>query len=111
MTYVSGIIKLVSVLKHSLQITPDASSPSGYAVRSALLDIADIFELNRKECARLLLEYPKWAIPGTFKPKPGALMDPSPLPGKGWQLESTIIEVDRWFLVDVFALTPLRRSF
>ncbi|KAG1828882.1 armadillo-type protein [Suillus variegatus] len=27
---------------------------------------------HRKECARLLLEYPKWCVPGTFKPKPGA---------------------------------------
>jgi nuclear cap-binding protein subunit 1 len=89
-------------LKQSLQITPDANSPSGYAVRSALLDIVDIFELNRKECARLLLEYPKWAIPGTFKSKPGAPMDSNPLPGKGWQLESTIIEVDSWFLVDAY---------
>ncbi|KAJ7667559.1 armadillo-type protein [Mycena polygramma] len=65
------------------QITPDDKTPAGYAVHTGLLDILDIFEVNRKECARLLLEYPKWTIPGTFKPKPG---------GEDWQLESTVIE-------------------
>jgi nuclear cap-binding protein subunit 1 len=62
-------------------------------VRTALLDILDIFEVNRKECARLLLEYPKWNLPGTFKPKPGVAALGDPVPGKDWQLESTIIEV------------------
>lgn len=62
-------------------------------VRSALVDIIDIFEVNRKECARLLLEYPKWNLPGTFKPKPGAPVETEPVPGKDWQLESTIVEV------------------
>ncbi|KAF8883427.1 MIF4G like-domain-containing protein [Infundibulicybe gibba] len=65
---------------------------TGYAVRTALLDILDIFEVNRKECARLLLEYPKWNLPGTFKPKPGAPAASDPPPGTNWQLESTIIE-------------------
>lgn len=62
-------------------------------MRSALLDILDIFEVNRKECARLLLEYPKWSLPGTFKPKPGAPSEMEPVAGKDWQLESTVIEV------------------
>lgn len=76
-----------------LQISPDPNTPSGYAVRTALLDILDIFEVNRKDCARLLLEYPKWNLPGTFKPKPGAPVENDPVPGKDWQLESTVIEV------------------
>ena len=80
------------MLKSWHQVTPAASAPSGYAVRSALLDIMDVFEINRKECARLLLEYPKWSVPGTFRPKPGA-PESEPVPGKNWQLESTIIEV------------------
>jgi nuclear cap-binding protein subunit 1 len=60
--------------------------------------------VNRKECARLLLEYPKWTIPGTFKPKPGGSVIPDPVPGKDWQLESTVIEVSslipyfRWII-------------
>ena len=56
--------------------------------------MVDIFEVNRKECARLLLEYPKWCVPGTFKPKSGAPLpieeDPN---AKNWQLESAVIEV------------------
>ncbi|KAF8803946.1 hypothetical protein BYT27DRAFT_6725890 [Phlegmacium glaucopus] len=76
----------------SNDISPDTNSPPGYIVRTALLDILDIFEVNRKECARLLLEYPKWNLPGTFKPKPGATAVVDPVPGKDWQLESTIIE-------------------
>ncbi|KAJ7367816.1 MIF4G like-domain-containing protein [Mycena albidolilacea] len=73
-------------------ITPDPKTPAGYAVRAGLLDILDIFEVNRKECARLLIEYSKWTIPGTFKPKPGGSVVPEPVPGKDWQLESTIVE-------------------
>lgn len=61
-------------------------------MRSALLDLVDIFEVNRKDCARLLLEFPKWALPGSFKPRPGAPAEES-VAGKDWQLESTIIEV------------------
>ncbi|KAI0922046.1 hypothetical protein AcW2_006852 [Taiwanofungus camphoratus] len=72
-------------------VTPDPTTPVGYAVRSGLLDLIDIFEVNRKECARLLLEFPKWTMPGTFKPRPGAPPQ-EPVPGKDWQLESTIIE-------------------
>ncbi|KZT27073.1 hypothetical protein NEOLEDRAFT_1131600 [Neolentinus lepideus HHB14362 ss-1] len=77
------------------EVTPDPVSAAGYAVRSALLDIVEIFEVNRKECARLLLEYPKWTLPGTFKPRPGAPVDlqPEPVPGKNWQLESTLMEI------------------
>jgi nuclear cap-binding protein subunit 1 len=58
-----------------------------------LLDTIEVFEVNRKECARLLLEYPKWTVPGTFKPKPGAPVTTEPVPTKDWQLESTVIEV------------------
>ncbi|ESK93122.1 cap binding protein 80-pb [Moniliophthora roreri MCA 2997] len=75
-------------------ITPDPNTPAGYAVRTGLLAIIDIFEVNRKECARLLLEYPKWTLPGTFKPKPGAPPpEHEPIVSKDWQLESTLLEI------------------
>jgi hypothetical protein len=83
-------------LTHLVQITADPKTPPGYAVRADLLDIIEIFEVNRKECARLLVEYPKWAVIGTFKPRPGDLTEASdrkPLLGRDWQLESTLIEV------------------
>ncbi|KAG6877453.1 hypothetical protein C0993_007137 [Termitomyces sp. T159_Od127] len=75
------------------EVSPNPNTPAGYAVRTALLDIISIFDVNRKECARLLLEYPKWNLPGAFKPKPGAPADVEPVPGKYWQLESTILEI------------------
>lgn len=83
-------------LTHLVQITADPKTPPGYAVRADLLDIIEIFEVNRKECARLLVEYPKWTVIGTFKPRPGDLIeapDRKPLLGRDWQLESTLIEV------------------
>ena len=92
------------------QITPDPTTPKGYAIRSALLAITDIFEVNRKECARLLLEYPKWSLPGMFKPKPGAPPPPdgengTENEGKEWQLESTILEVCLPFCLSTLFLT------
>ncbi|EKM59547.1 uncharacterized protein PHACADRAFT_250116 [Phanerochaete carnosa HHB-10118-sp] len=72
-------------------ISPDPTTPVGYAIRAGLLDLVDIFEINRKECARLLLEFPKWVPHGTFKPRPGAPPQ-DPVVGKDWQLESTVIE-------------------
>ncbi|KAJ7229148.1 MIF4G like-domain-containing protein [Mycena pura] len=81
------------------EITPDPKTPAGYAVRTGISDIVDIFEVNRKECARLLLEFPRWVPVGTFKARPSAAAEsdlappaPDPVPGKDWQLESTIIE-------------------
>ena len=67
----------------------------GYAVNSIIADVIDIFEVNRKECARLLLELPKWMLGGTFKPRPGAPWDDSETPGPAWQLESCVMEVCR----------------
>ncbi|KAI0637657.1 cap binding protein 80-PB [Trametes polyzona] len=72
-------------------LTPDPTTPAGFAIRSALIDTLDIFEVNRKDCARLLLEFPKWTLPGTFKPRAGAPPQ-SPVEGKDWQLESTVLE-------------------
>ncbi|RPD62077.1 hypothetical protein L227DRAFT_609933 [Lentinus tigrinus ALCF2SS1-6] len=71
--------------------TPDPTTPAGFILRSNILDIIDIFEVNRKECARLLLEYPKWTLPGTFKARPGAPPSP-PAEGKNWDLDNTLIE-------------------
>lgn len=69
------------------------TTAAGYMLRTDIMALVDIYEVNRKECARLLLQYPKWALPGSFKPKPGAPTEVVPVPGKDWQLESTVIEV------------------
>lgn len=78
-------------------------------MRSDIIDIVEIFEVNRKECARILVEYPKWTVNGTFKPRPGDPTDSPdriPLPGRDWQLESTLIEV---LVVLLFLLHVLTR--
>lgn len=70
-------------------------TPAGYALKSTLLDIIDIYDVNRKECARILLEFPKWTPPGTFRPKPNppsGIQLPDPVPGKDWQLENTVLD-------------------
>ncbi|KAN0097847.1 MIF4G like domain containing protein [Tylopilus felleus] len=74
-------------------VTPESMSVSGFLIRSNIRDTVDIFEVNRKECARLLLEYPKWCVPGTFKPRSGAPPPTEEDPNaKNWQLESVVIE-------------------
>jgi nuclear cap-binding protein subunit 1 len=70
-------------------------TPAGYALKSTLLDIIDIYEVNRKECARILLEFSKWTPPGTFRSKPNpppGIQIPDPVPGKDWQLENTVVD-------------------
>ncbi|KAF9645332.1 hypothetical protein BDM02DRAFT_3101505, partial [Thelephora ganbajun] len=76
-------------------VVPDPMTPAGYALKSTLLDIIDIYDVNRKECARILLEFPKWTPPGTFRSKPNpppGIQIPDPVPGKDWQLENTVVD-------------------
>ncbi|KAJ8515083.1 hypothetical protein ONZ45_g7452 [Pleurotus djamor] len=75
------------------EISPNPSTPLGYRIRSLIVDTIDIFEVNRKECARLLLELPRWTNESTFKPRPGAPVSAEPPAGPNWQLESTVIEI------------------
>jgi nuclear cap-binding protein subunit 1 len=98
----SNILALRTPFTPRGQISPDPNTPAGYVILSALIDTIDIFEINRKECARLLLEYPKWNLPGTFKPKPGSTVEHEPCPGKDWQLDSTVLEAS--FLLLLFIL-------
>lgn len=61
-----------------------------------------MYEVNRKECARILLELPKWILPGTFRSKSVNTNnrddeDDEPIVeypgGKDWILENLIVEV------------------
>ncbi|KAL5508487.1 CBC1 [Sanghuangporus vaninii] len=74
-------------------VTADPSSDLGYAVNVLLSDVIDIFEVNRKECARLLLEIPKWLPRGTFKARPGVPTENGSASGPAWELESCIMEI------------------
>lgn len=55
----------------------------------------DIYEINRKEAARVLLDSARWFKPGTFRPKPGTAPPPQPddPPPTGCQLELSVMEV------------------
>lgn len=57
-------------------------------MRSTYEDIIEIYEVNRKEAARILLDIDRWFTRGTFRPRQGA--DPS---APGVQLELSVIEV------------------
>lgn len=64
-------------------------------MRACVQDMLDIFEVNRKEAARLLLELPKWFSAKTFK---GRNEDDDALVSEDdevmdWGLECTIVEV------------------
>ncbi|KAF9510764.1 hypothetical protein BS47DRAFT_1331566 [Hydnum rufescens UP504] len=87
------------------EISPNPSSPSGFIIRSTLADTINIFEVNRKECARIVLELPRWFTWGTFKEKgragPEAAVEESAAI-MGWALENTILEVT----LAEFALLP-----
>ena len=94
-----------------VQITPDPTTPAGFILRSNIVDMLDIFEVNRKDCARLLLEYPKWTLPGTFKSRPGAPPQPV-VEGKNWELDNTLIEVcNNGFLWSTVNVTKTRLSW
>ena len=81
------------LITSDMQITADPMTVIGYEVNTLLSDVVDIFEVNRKECARLLLELPKWLPPGTFKARPGVPTEDGSISGPTWQLESCIMEV------------------
>lgn len=74
----------------SPQIVPSPSTPSGWILRQIVHDTITIFEVNRKECARLLLELPNWLESGTFKPPANVQVD-SDGPQPTWSLESLVV--------------------
>lgn len=59
---------VMKVCRADVQVVPSASSPNGWSLRSLVLDIITLFEVNRKECARILLSLRTFVMPGTFKP-------------------------------------------
>lgn len=81
----------LEIFEHDL--VPSPSTPSGWILRQLVHDIINIFEINRKDCAKILLELPNWLNSGTFKPPPNVTVslpsDPdAPVPT--WSLESLL---------------------
>ena len=52
----------------NLQVVPSPDTPLGWTLRSIIHDTVHIFEVNRKECARLLLAIRQYLPKDTFKP-------------------------------------------
>ena len=77
------------------KVTPKDTLPAGYVVRTCVQDMLEIFEINRKEGARLLLELPRWFDSSTFKSRVTDEDNPAPAEEEvmGWNLECTIVEV------------------
>lgn len=48
-------------------VMPPTNTVLGWTLRSLILDTLNIFEVNRKDCARFLLSLPRYLTPGTFK--------------------------------------------
>jgi nuclear cap-binding protein subunit 1 len=83
-------------------VTPDLRTIAGYTIRSCLTDTIHIFEVNRKDCARILLEFDRWTIAGTFRPKPGTPAKEGTEDRPGWQLENTVMET----IFDMLTVLP-----
>lgn len=73
------------------QSVPAVYDPNGAVVRSLIFDIIDLYEINRKECAAILLQLPKWCKRGTFRGKDGE--DDLPADAREWSLENLVVEV------------------
>lgn len=69
---------------------PSPSTSAGWILRQLVHDTVEIFEINRKEAARILLELPNWFESGTFKPPPNVPL-PSDVHVPTWSLESLIV--------------------
>ncbi|CAO1613652.1 unnamed protein product [Jaminaea pallidilutea] len=52
-----------------VESAPTAGTPSSVVLRGTVFDLIDLYEVNRKECARILLSLPKWLRRGTFTGK------------------------------------------
>lgn len=76
-------------------IVPPADTVMGWTLRSLFLDMINIYEVNRKECARLLLALPHSLVPGTFKSEGSE---------STYSLESLIVNS---VLAGLFSLNPL----
>lgn len=78
---------------------PSSSDPSGIALRSMIHDMVDLYEVNRKECANILLSLPQWFEPGTFST--GNDDDDDAHRAKPWILEHLVVET---ILSELFSL-------
>ncbi|KAG8683805.1 hypothetical protein FRC08_014055, partial [Ceratobasidium sp. 394] len=51
------------------ELTPSPATPLGYTLRTLFVDMINIYEVNRKEGARILMDVHRWLSIGTFRPE------------------------------------------
>ncbi|KAG8732772.1 hypothetical protein FRC11_011079 [Ceratobasidium sp. 423] len=51
------------------ELTPSPATPLGYTLRTLFVDMINIYEVNRKEGARILMGVHRWLSLGTFRPE------------------------------------------
>lgn len=89
-----------------IESTPLVGTPSAVVLRSLVLEIVDLYEVNRRECARILFNLPRFLRKGTFAgkavaPETGLAGDADDLawidedeqdPQGGWILDDVLVE-------------------
>ncbi|KAK8870013.1 hypothetical protein IAR55_000583 [Kwoniella newhampshirensis] len=83
-----GHIGALKLFADELQIVPSPDTLPGWTLRSLVLDMINIYEVNRKECARLLLALRLNFPRDTFKSPQSADAPPQ---SSTWSLESLIV--------------------
>ncbi|GAK67578.1 uncharacterized protein PAN0_019c5806 [Moesziomyces antarcticus] len=76
---------------------PALASPAAVVLRAVVADMMDLYEVNRKEAARLLLDLPNWLRRGTFtgkiSPEAGLFGELDDKPQEsGWSLDDLLVE-------------------
>lgn len=66
---------------------PSPDTLTGWTLRSLVLDVIHIFEVNRKECAAILIDLRRDLSPGTFK----AVNADDTTPSSSLSLESLVV--------------------
>lgn len=75
---------------------PNPSTPSGWVMLTMIQDMIHLYEVNRTDCAKILLSLPSFVLPETFlppppKPAPGE-EPPAPVEGE-WVLATTLVSI------------------
>lgn len=106
----SGPEKTAVFARWFVESTPLVGTPSAVVLRSLVNEVIDLYEVNRKECARILFGIAKWLRKGTFagkavSPDTGLFGDAEDLdwvvadprdPQGGWTIDDVIVEVSDW---------------
>jgi nuclear cap-binding protein subunit 1 len=116
----SGPEKTAVFARWFVESTPLAGTPSAVVLRSLVNEVIDLYEVNRKECARILFGIAKWLRKGTFagkavSPDTGLFGDAEDLewvmadtqdPQGGWTIDDVIVEVSNESLEERPATVP-----